>query len=750
MKGKRILIVAVAIFSGLIAKAQDYNWKGSWITYTEDTTFRPAPLFRKAFPVTKDLKKATAYICGVGHNILTINGKPVTDAVLCQEFTRFDKTLLYNTYDITTLLAGGNNCIGVELGNGRYNVQSYTIWNFDKIGWRKSPRLLFNLTMEYTDGTVETLYSDSTWTCATGPSLFNSTNAGEIYDARLEIPGWNTTNFNDSHWKHALTTTSPGGILKPSGIPPIRIIRRIQPVAVKDIGNNAWLVDMGENFSGMSTLTVNGKADDTVTLRYGEVLTSNGQFDTIHNTDQMAPFHNDLSFQTDKYILKGGGPETYTARFTYHGYQYVLVKGAKPLLEGLFYSTDFKPAGHFSSSDTMLNKLYAAAIQSYRSNFHSIPTDCPTREKNGWTGDAHVAAETGLFNFHTAAAYKKWLADVRDVQAKDGNLPGIAPTLGIGFHWEDAEDDGFGPAWGAALPIVTWYLYLYEGDTTVIKENYEAIKKYAERLVKRSDHYIYKTGFGDWLSIKETPMPLVSTGYFYTNIQLLSKMAGVIGNKEDQTHYGTISDSIRVAYNKAFGNADTTQTALSCPLYLQLTPEKDKKAVASKLAALIIQNNYHPTFGMHGAKFTLSALSDNGYADVAYKMLTDTSYPSWGHWIAHGATTLYEDWDSKFSRNHVIFGEFCDWYFKSLAGIQTDEKAPGFKHFYIKPVFPKGLDWVDVTHETKYGNIGVRWERKGKTIYLSVSIPDGTTADVKAYGYQKVLPAGQHKIKVPE
>jgi len=750
MKGKGIIILAATIFSGFFVKAQDYNWKGSWITYTEDTTFRPAPLFRKAFPLHKALKKATAYICGVGHHILTINGKPVTDAVLSQEFTRFDKTLLYNTYDVTSLLADGDNCVGVELGNGRYNVQSYTIWNFDKIRWRKSPRLLFNLALEYTDGSVETLSSDSTWTCATGASLFNSTNAGEIYDARLEIPGWNTAAFNDSNWKHALTTASPGGVLKPSGIPPIRVIRKIQPVSLKDMGNNTWLVDMGENFSGMAALTVNGNAGDTVTLHYGEVLTSDGQFDLIHNADQMAPYHNDLSFQTDKYILKGGGPETYTARFTYHGYQYVLVHGAKPLLEGLFYSTDFKPAGHFSSSDTMLNKLYAAAIQSYRSNFHSIPTDCPTREKNGWTGDAHVAAEMGLFNFHTGAVYKKWLRDVRDVQASDGNLPGIAPTLGIGFHWENAEDDGFGPAWGAALPIVTWYLYVYEGDTAVIKENYDAIKKYAERLVKMSDHYLYKTGFGDWLYIKETPMPLVSTGYFYTCIRLLSKMAGVVGNKEDQKYYGTFSDSIRIAYNKTFGNTDTTQTALSCPLYLQLTPEKNRKAVAAKLAASITKNNYHPTFGMHGAKFTLSALSDNGYADVAYKMLTDTAYPSWGHWIANGATTLYEDWDSKFSRNHVIFGDFCAWYFKALGGIQPDEKAPGFKHFFIKPVFPKGLDWVDVTHETKYGNIGVRWERKGNNINLFVTIPEGTTADVKANSYQKTLSSGQYEIKVSE
>lgn len=752
MKGKSIILIAAIVFTSLFVKAQDYTWKGNWITYTEDTTFRPAPLFRKAFPINKNLKKATAYISGVGYNILSINGKPATDAALSQEFTRYDKSLLYNTYDVTSLLNNGGNCIGIELGNGRYNVQTYTIWNFDKIAWRKSPRLLFNLLLEYEDGATAVIYSDSTWKCSTGPSLFNSINAGEIYDARKEIPGWNTVAFNDADWKNALQTVSPGGILRPSPIPPIRTIRHIQPVSVKDLGNNTWLFNMGENSAGMATLFVNGTAGDTVTLHYGEVLTKDGDFDLVHNTDQMAPYHNDLSFQTTKYILKGGGPETFTTRFTYYGYQYVLVKASAaitpPTLEGLFYSTDFKPAGHFSSSDTLLNRLYAAAIQSYRSNFLSIPTDCPSREKSGWTGDAHVAAELGLYNFHTAAAYKKWLNDVRDVQAPDGNLPGIAPTLGIGFHWTSADDDGFGPAWGAALPIITWYLYVYEGDTATIKENYTAIKKFTDRLIKRADHYIYKTGFGDWLSIAETPMPLVSTAYFYTSVQLLSKMAGVLGNTTDQSNYRKIADSIKIAYNKAFLHIDSTQTAMSCPLYLQLCPEKEKVAVATRLANAIVKNNYHPTFGMHGAKFTLSALSDNGYADVAYKLLTDTSHPGWGNWIANGATTLYEDWDGKYSHNHIIFGDYCAWFFKALAGIQPDEKVPGFKHFYIKPVFPKGLDWVDVTHETKYGNIGVKWERKGQRIYLSLSIPENTTADVKALGYQKVLQPGQYEIKL--
>lgn len=751
MKVKRSILLATTLLTSLFIKAQDHDWKGNWITHTEDTTFKPAPLFRKTFNSNKNIKKATAYICGVGYNILSINGKPVTDAALSQEFTRYNKRLLYDTYDVTSLINKGENCIGVELGNGRLNVQSYTVWNFDKIGWRQSPRLICNLDITYTDGTTQTLVSDSTWKTTTGPSLFNSINAGEVYDARLELPGWNTPNFNDQHWKPSLVTNSPGGTLAPSTIPPIRVIRHIQPIAVKDMGNNTWLFDMGQNFAGMATLSINGKPGDSVILRYGEMLTKDGQLDLIHNADQMAPFPNPLTFQTDVYVLKGGAPETYTARFTYHGYQYVLVKtssGIKPSLEGLFYSTDFQPAGHFSSSDTMLNRLYHAAIQSYRSNFMSIPTDCPAREKAGWTADAHVSAELGLFNFNSGAGYKKWLNDVRDVQQPDGNLPGIAPTEGIGFHWTSADDDGFGPAWGAALPIVPWYLYLYNNDTSAIRENYHAIKKFTDRLARRADHYIYTTGFGDWLSLEETSMPLISTAYFYTSATILSKMAGIIGNQKDQATYSVLADSIKAAFNKVFLYKDSTQTAYSCPLYLQLCPEKDKKAVAARLANAIKKNNYHPTFGMLGNKFTLTALSDNGYADIAYRMLTDTAYPSWGHWIANGATTLFEHWDGTFSRNHIIFGDYCAWFYKALAGIQPDEKAPGFKHFYIRPVFPKGLNWIDVSHETNYGTIAVKWERKGKNIQLAITVPNGTTADVKALGYNKVLQPGKYNIKL--
>lgn len=751
------LVVLLLVMGGI--HAQQLTWKGVWITNTEDTTAGPAPYFRKVFRTDKTIQKAVAYVCGVGYHIVYLNGQPVTNAVLEQGYTRYDKRLLFNTYDVTTLLSSGNNCLAVALGNGWYNVQSYTIWFFDRIAWRKTPRLLLNLVVEYTDGTSDTIATDSSWKCTTGPSQFNSMHAGEIYDARKEIPHWNTSAFDDSQWPAAKATRPPGGALYPQEMPSIKVIRHITPVTVKPLGNGRWLYDMGQNFAGVVTLRVQGQAGDSVILRHGEVLTATGVLDRMHNASQMLDTMGPR-FQTDIYILKGGGPETFTPNFTYHGFQYVEVQTSPAIqlslhsLEGLFYSTDFATAGTFHSSDTMLNKLYAAALQSYRSNFVGNPTDCPQREKMGWTADTHIATEMGLWNFNSASGYRKWLRDLRDVQLADGNLPGIAPTNGRGYHWTDANDDGFGPAWGSALPLVTWYLYLYEGDTTIVQENYAAIQLYMQRLRSRAQDYIYPTGFGDWLALQETPVPFLSTAYFYTDARLLSRMATILGHTAEAGNYARLADSIQAAFNrKYFDSAKglytaTTVAALSAALYHGLCPEQYRPQVAAQLAAAVQQRQYHCDFGVLGSKYILNALSDAGYATIAYKMLIDTGYAGWGHWIAQGATTLYEDWKGEFSRNHVYAGDYAAWYFKSLAGIRPDEQAPGFRHFTIHPVFPDGLEGIAVTHTTRYGTIALDWKRKGASVQLTITVPPHTTASLTIPGYQRTLKAGKHTLTV--
>lgn len=728
------------------------NWSGSWITNTTDTTLTKAPFFRKVFRAGKPLQSAVAHISGVGYYVAYVNGKPITDAVLEQGYTRYDRRLLYKTYDITSLLAGGNNVMAVELGNSWYNVYSHAVWEFHKAPWRNTPRMLINIELTYKDGSKETIVTDRSWKYATGPSQYNNLYTGEIYDAREELPGWNTLAYNDASWQPVLETNSPGGKLVPQEMPSIKVIKRIKPVSIKKVANDEYLVDMGQNFAGVVTMKIKGAAGTKATLSYREVL-KDGKIDLAHNTEHMRSWPGELPFQTDVYILKGEGTETFTPQFTYHGFQYVSVKTTADLksLEGLFYSTDFEEAGHFSSSDPMINKLYEAARQSYRSNFLSIPTDCPQREKNGWTADAHISAEIGLWNYKSASGYRKWLNDIRDAQAADGSIPGIVPSNGWGY---DRKDFTFGPAWGSALPIITWYLYLYEGDTAVVKENYAAIKKYTDLLTSEAPGYIFKMGLGDWMSLVETPVPFTSTACYYTDAVLVSKMAHVLGNEADAVAYRALAEKIKAAFNKEFYRPDslkyssTTATALSTTVYHQLVPDDLKKRTVSQLATDLIAKNYHADFGVLGTKYVLPTLSENGYADVAMRMLTDTGYAGWAHWIANGATTLFEDWPGELSHNHIFFGDYCAWFYKTLAGIRPDEQAPGFKHFFIQPSFVSALTFAGADYQCRYGKIVSRWKRRGDEIILTVEVPANTTATVILPSSKVELQPGKHNLTV--
>lgn len=744
---KQLLFFFCLCLAGM-AHAQ-YPFKGNWITNTEDTTATAAPYFRKVFHPAKKVQRATVYVAGVGYHVISVNGKPATDAVLEQAYTRYDKRLLYNTYDITALLTPGDNCIGAELGNGWYNVQSHAVWEFQKAAWRKTPRMLLNIVLRYTDGTTDTIHTDHSWKCNTGPSLFNSLYAGEIYDGRKEIPGWNTIRFNDAAWTAALETVSPGGQLLPMQMPPIKVIREIHPVQVTKQAPGELLFNMGQNFAGVVRLKVKGAAGTKVTLQYREILTEDGHIDLKHNTEHMRSQPGELPFQTDVYILKGEGEETFTPNFTYHGFQYVQVSGVDDCqLTGLFYSTDFTSAGHFHSSDTMLNRLYAAALQSYRSNFLGIPTDCPQREKNGWTADAHISAEIGLWNYNSAPGYRKWLNDIRDAQLPDGSLPGIVPTNGWGYDWGANKDEGFGPAWGSAIIMVAWYLYLYEGDTAALKENYDAICRYTDLLTSRAKGYIYSDGLGDWMSLANTSVPFTSTAVFYKDAMLTAKMAVILGRKEDAAKYTALAGNIRTAFNTRFMEngvyKDSTVTALSCVLFNDLVPQQYIAATLEQLHNQIIRKKYHADFGVLGTKYVLRVLSAHHYTIDALKMLTDTGYAGWGHWISQGATTLWEDWPGELSHNHIFFGDYCAWFYSALAGIQPDENMPGFKHFFLYPVC-NSLPSLHAEHDTRYGKIIVDWT---KTV-LSITVPYGTTASAMIDGKMQTLKPGKHLFKLP-
>lgn len=757
-------IWSLVIFLAATASGQTHAFKGTWITRTNDSAVKPAPLLRNRFTLHKPVQQATLFVAGLGYHITTVNGQSVTTAVLEQAFTRYDKRVLYQTYNVTRLLQSGENVLGVELGNSWYNMQSHTIWFFDRMPWRQSPRLLLNLVLQYKDGSSDTIATGPHWKTATGASLFNSLHAGELYDALKDIPGWNKPGFNDSQWSNALVAKAPAGILYPQTMPSIALLRRITPVSMKQLAPNRFLYDMGENFAGVVKLRVQANAGDTITLRYSELLTPDGSLDRQQNAGHMLYEPGEPRFATDRYICTGSGVETYIPRFTYHGFQYVEVEADAPLslttqsIEGQVYSTNFATKGHFNSTDTLLNKLYKAALQSYRSNYLSIPTDCPQREKMGWLADAHLAAELGLWNYDAAAAYRKYLDDIGDVQLPDGSLPGIAPTNRVGYRWIDPADPDFGPAWGSAYPLIAWYVYLYTGDSITLQRHYPAIRRYVNYLAARARNtgYLYTTGLGDFLSVQATPKAFTSSVYFYQDLVLLSKMAGIVHDQPAVQQYRRLADTVKAAFLQQHFDAttgkctETTLTALSMALVHELYPAGHGSQVAEQLVQAVRQRQYKADFGMLGTKHVLQALSDHGYVDDAYRLLTDTT-GGWGRWIAQGATTLWEGWQpNDQSYNHVYSGDFVAWYYKTLAGIRPCESHPGFTHFTLHPKWPKGLRELRAQYLTATGPIKVHWKRGKHAIRLRIAVPPRTSASLLLPGLEQELSPGHHRFNLPQ
>ncbi len=710
------------------------DWEARWISAAgpDDNSAQPAPLFRKSFLFTKRPQQARVYICGLGYYELRLNGEKVGDHVLDPAFTRYDRRVLYTTYDVTDQLQKGWNALGVILGNGWYNMHTRAVWNFDKAPWRDRPVLLCQLEVTFADGTKRTIATDGTWHVSTGPIVFDSIRNGEIYDARREKEGWDTVECNDADWPLAVIDAGPKGRLQAQMMPPIKVTQTIEPVKVTEPHPGVYVFDMGQNMAGRARLKVSGPAGTKIVMKYGERLHENGTVDQ----KEIGQHIKSGQPQTDTYILKGEGTETWEPRFVYHGFQYVEVTGlpGKPdraTLRGRVVHTAFEKAGTFACSNELFNRIQKNTLWSYVSNFHGYPTDCPHREKNGWTGDAHLAAETGLYNFHSASAYAKWMGDFKDEQRDSGELPGIVPTSGWGYHW------GNGPAWDSAYVLIPWYLYLYCGDTGILAEHYDRLKRYVDYLTTKAEDHIVSIGLGDWAPAKsKTPEKVTSTGYYYRDALIVSQIARLLGKSDDARKYGELALRIRGAFNRAFYNAETglydggTQTALSCALYHGLVPPQEREKVVRNLVAMIEKNDGHLDAGILGTKYLIDSLTAYGRADVVYEMATRTTYPSWGRWLEQGATTLWEQWDGNASRNHIMFGHISAWFYQALAGIRLDPESVAFKRIVIKPQLLGDIEWVKAEHESMYGAIKSAWRIRGDKFRLQVTIPPNTTATV--------------------
>ncbi|WP_423128617.1 family 78 glycoside hydrolase catalytic domain [Gaoshiqia sp. Z1-71] len=767
---------------GLLGKA---NWEAGWIepALEEDVSgSTPSPYLRKEVTVVKTIKKATVYITCHGLYELSVNGEKISPDLFTPGWTSYQHRLQYQVFDLTERIREGENALGVVLGDGWY--RGYLVWQGNKNLYGDKLALLFQLRIEYTDGSEQLVVSDDSWKSATGPILKSDIYNGETYDARLEMPGWNQPGFDDSAWGTVMVKNYGYDQLVPSEGVPVRITETIRPIKKITTPKGELVFDLGQNLVGWVRFRLKGKAGDKITLNHAEVLDQEGNFYTDNLRAAKAE---------DAYIFKGKGEEEYEPRFTFHGFRYIKVSdypGEITLddLEGRVVHSDMASTGDFVCSDSLVNRLQKNIDWGLRGNFLDVPTDCPQRdERLGWTGDAQVFAPTACFNRDTASFYTKWMKDFIVDQKSDGSVPWVVPNVvkdGGGTGWSD----GFGSTgWADAAVIIPWTVYQVYGDTRILEEQYESMKAWVEYMIRESgEARIFNAGFhfGDWLSFAEyysynyhapdygyagahTDKELIATAYFYYTTGLMQKIASLLNRKADADRYELILPKIKTAFQNEFVTptgrlTSGTQTAYVLALCFSLLPDPLVQVVAKRLAGDV---NYfgHLTTGFIGTPLICQALTDHGYADVAYTLLFNKRYPSWLYPVTQGATTIWERWDGikpdgtfqtvgMNSFNHYAYGAVGDWLYKSVAGLNPDEQNPAYKSFFIKPWLHPELDFAKVSYQSMYGKIVSGWKREGEKLNLEVEVPVNTKARIyiPCADAESLTESGQPVLRHPD
>lgn len=745
------------------------NWQGKFISDGKDMESRDTPYFRKQISLNKEVESARAYIVAAGLYELSINGEKVGDHYLDPAFTDYGKRLLYVTHDVTNLLQQGKNAIGVILGNGWYNHQPVAEWNFHNAPWRDRPSFCMDIRIRYTDGTEEIIASDNSFKTNSGPITFNAIYLAENHDFRKDMPNWNKPSFDDSSWQTATEVEKPDVIISSQTMHPIRITDFRKPIEVKKLSDTLYLYNFGQNWSGITTFTAQGEAGTKVKLRHGEQLDSRGKrlfddnntqfYQNVNEPLKYGKHPEDELFQTDVLILDGK-KNTFTPHFNYKGFQYVEVSSDKPLeqdkqdMTSHFIHTDLPQIGTFECSDSLINSLWRATNYSYLSNLVGYPTDCPHREKNGWTGDAHLAIETALFNYDGITLYEKWLADHRDNMYENGRLHCIIPSGGWGGDIVD---------WTCSVTLIPWAIYEFYGDQTCLRDNYTEMKRHTDYwLSKFPDGLVGDAGLGDWVPHKAVANRELSASiYHYKNADIMSRTAKLFGYEEEHKYYKNEAEKIKAAINNKYLNKETGiyasgyQTEQSMPLYWGIVPEELKAKVEERLSERVHMDKDHLDFGIMGCKTVLNALTESGHVEQAFRMVTQQDYPSWGNWVRQGATTLFENWDYNglawgYSQNHIMYGEIGAWFYKALAGINFDPQQPGFKNILLKPHFVKELTYVKASYHSPYGEIISAWKRVGDKVIYQVTIPANTTATLylKHKDVPKTLSSGSYEFEI--
>lgn len=725
-----------------------------WITRDGIEKQTAAPLLRHRFNVAEPIISARLFICGLGYYEAWMNGSRIGDHVLDPAQTDYEKRVFYVCHDLTALVREGENAIGVMVGNGWYNQDR--VWSPDGLSYGR-PKLFAEIHLSFADGNTQVIVTDREWRAFSGPVVDNNIYAGEVYDARLEQSGWNEPGFDDSEWSAAAEASAPGGVFEEQVMPPIRRIETLEPVSVIRDAAGCFTVDMGQNFSGWARIKVRAPAGTEIGLRYAETIDADGRI----NTDSCGVIHTKVE-QIDRYICKGIGEEVWEPRFTCHGFRYVEVTGwpgelTGEQLTGVVVHTDLPGAGEFECSHERLNRLHRMALWTHRSNIHSIPEDCPIRERCGWTGDANIVSEFSMWNFQGKAFWEKYLDDIETTRALNGGLPcNIAPgkrTAGTA-----------NPDWAAAFIMLPWYLYLFYGDSSVLSAHWEGMKDLmAHYKVLAQDGYI-PGGYGDWFDpggqacCTHTLPELTTTLWVYRCAQVMSETARLLGDFALQHQYAEWAVWIKEGFIRRFYNRDIgtfgSQTADLMALQFEIPDEAEFPRVFASLLRDIEQRENHFNVGIMGMRYLFEVLSRNGHGGLALKLLEQDTYPSFGDVIRRGATTLWECWgepehdirEGTRSLNHPMMGGYDNWFYNTLAGIRIDPGNPGFKHFFLEPMPVPSIQWVKAHHDSPQGRIFSAWEYVSGKIEWDVVVPAGATATARMplSGKTKTLSAGTH------
>lgn len=701
----------------------------------------PAPYIRKAFLLEDQPKSAEITICGLGFYELYVNGQKITKGFLAPYITNPDQVLYYDNYDIARYLVRGKNVVGLILGNGMQNAFGGNVWDFDKAPFRSSPKVALALEA---DGKL-LFEADESFKTMPSPITFDDLRCGEHYDSRLEIFAWAEVGFDDSGWQDCFEAEAPKGEAVLSFAEPIRVTREVKPLKVIKSGEG-YIYDFGINSAGVCRLSVKGYEGQKISLTYGEVLDAGRlSLANISFGERTRKGY----WQRDEFICNGKGLHIYVPRFTYHGFQYVYVEGiddsqaTSDLLTFLIMHSDLKERGGFSCSHTIANRIQEMTRNSTLSNFFYFPTDCPHREKNGWTGDAAISAEHILLNLEAENSLRQWLISIRAAQDGRGALPGIVPTGGWGFAW------GNGPAWDIVLVNLPYYMYKYRGDIEVLRENADSIFKYLKYMSTRlMENGLAAYGLGDWCPVDRavydytTPLEVTDT---LTCMDICSKAAQIfeaLGDGEKAGYAKSLFERLKKGFRSAFIEEGrmkrevATQTALSMALCYGAFEEEEKEAALSDLLRAIREKSDRFDCGILGARVIFHVLAENGYSDLAYKMITRTDCPGYGYYADRGFTSLPESFlllkegqvkrangESVYSLNHHFFGDVSAWFIKTICGINVN---PGFTrpdYVLIAPSFIESLSFAEGWHKLPCGKVRVKWQKQGDEIALKVEAP---------------------------